>query len=154
MLRAGDMLVVRWVDRLGRNYGDVAEVIRQFMARGVIIRSVINGLTFDGATKDPMQKAVRDALIAFMAATAEAQAEATREAQKADIAHAKATEPHHYRGRKPSFDRAQLGIIRDLLAQDASPTAIAEAAGVSRQVVYRVQDDPAKAEAMLAQWGM
>jgi hypothetical protein len=24
---------------------------------------------------------------------------------------------------------------------------------VSRQVVYRVQDDPAKAEAMLAEWG-
>ena len=38
--------------------------------------------------------------------------------------------------------------------QDASPTAIADAAGVSRQVVYRVQDDPAKAEAMLAEWGM
>jgi hypothetical protein len=34
-------------------------------------------------------------------------------------------------------------------AQKASPTAIAEAAGVSR-----VQDDPAKAEAMLAEWGM
>jgi hypothetical protein len=35
-----------------------------------------------------------------------------------------------------------------------SPTAIAEAAGVSRQVVYRVHDDPTKAEAMLAEWGM
>ena len=75
----------RWVGRLGRNYADVTEVIRQFMARGVIIRTVINGLTCDGATKDPMQKAVRDALIAFMAATAEAQAEATREAQRAGI---------------------------------------------------------------------
>jgi hypothetical protein len=31
---------------------------------------------------------------------------------------------------------------------------IAEAAGVSRQVIYRVQDDPAKAEAMLAEWGI
>jgi hypothetical protein len=39
-------------------------------------------------------------------------------------------------------------------AQDASPSAIAEAAGVSWQVVYRVQDDPAKAEAILAEWGM
>jgi hypothetical protein len=38
-----------------------------------------------------------------------------------------------------------------MLAQDASPTAIAEAARVSRQVVYRVQDDPAKAEMMLAE---
>ncbi len=153
-LRSGDTLVVRWVDRLGRNYADVTETIRQFMGRGVIVRTVINGLVFDGATKDPMQKAVRDALIAFMAATAEAQAEATREAQRAGIEHAKAHEPHSYRGRKPSFDRAQLGIIRDMLAQDASPTAIAEAARVSRQVVYRVQDDPAKAEAMLVEWSM
>ena len=117
MLRSGDTLVVRWVDRLGRNYADVTDAIRQFMRRGVIVRTVINGLVFDGATKDPMQKAVRDALIAFMAATAEAQAEATREAQKAGIAHAKATEPHSYRGRKPSFDRAQLDIIRDMLAR-------------------------------------
>lgn len=51
-----------------------------------------------------------------------------------------------YRGRKPSFDRSQLDIIRDMLAQDASPSAIAKAASVSRQVVYRVKDDPAKAE--------
>ncbi len=91
LLLAGDTLVVRRVDRLGRNYADVTEVIRQFMARGVIIRTVINGLIFDGATKDPMQKAVRDALIAFMAATAEAQAEATREAQKARICGATTT---------------------------------------------------------------
>jgi putative DNA-invertase from lambdoid prophage Rac len=71
-LRAGDVLVVRWVDRLGRNYEDVCDAIRQFMGRGVIIRTVINGMTFDGATTDPIAKAVRDALIAFMAATAQA----------------------------------------------------------------------------------
>ena len=34
-------------------------------------------MTFDGSTTDQMQQAVRDALIAFMAATAEAQAEVT-----------------------------------------------------------------------------
>lgn len=154
LLRDGDQLVVRWVDRLGRNYTDVTEIIREFMARGVVIRTVINGLTFDGATKDPMQKAVRDALIAFMAATAEAQAEATKEAQRAGIAHHRANEPEKYRGRKPSFDRTQLDTIRDLLSAGKGPTAIAEAVGVSRQVVYRVQDDPAKAEAILTEWGM
>ena len=42
------------------------------MRRGVIIKTVINVMTFDGATKDAMQMAVRDALIAFMAATAQA----------------------------------------------------------------------------------
>jgi putative DNA-invertase from lambdoid prophage Rac len=69
-LRAGDVLVVRWVDRLGRNYDDVCATIRAFMARGVVIRTVINGMTFDGSTADPMQQAVRDALIGFLAATA------------------------------------------------------------------------------------
>jgi putative DNA-invertase from lambdoid prophage Rac len=65
-----------------------------------------------------------------------------------------ANEPQSYRGRKPSFDRAQLEIIRDMLAQDASPSAIAKAASVSRQVVYRVRDDPAKAETLVAEWGL
>jgi putative DNA-invertase from lambdoid prophage Rac len=78
MLRSGDTLVVRWVDRLGRNYIDVVDTIREFMRRGVIIKTVINGMTFDGSTADPMQQAVRDALVAFMAATAQAQAEATQ----------------------------------------------------------------------------
>jgi putative DNA-invertase from lambdoid prophage Rac len=60
MLRAGDTLVVRWVDRLGRNYTDVVDTIRKFMRRGVIIKTVINGMTFDGSTADPMQQAVRE----------------------------------------------------------------------------------------------
>ena len=42
------------------------------MRDGVIIKTVINGMIFDGQTKDPIQQAVRDALIAFMAAMAEA----------------------------------------------------------------------------------
>jgi putative DNA-invertase from lambdoid prophage Rac len=152
MLRAGDTLVVRWVDRLGRNYGDVCDTIREFIRRGVVVRTVINGLTFDGATKDPMQQAVRDALIAFMAATAQAQAEATKEAQRAGIAHAKANEDT-YRGRKPSYTRSQLKIVQDMIAQDAGISDIAKATSLSRQTVYRIKDDPAGAEATLAAWG-
>ncbi|WP_029670188.1 recombinase family protein, partial [Brucella suis] len=101
MLRKGDTLVVRWVDRLGRNYRDVTDTIQHFMRQGVIIRTVINNMTFDGSTQDPMQQAVRDALIAFMSATAQAQAEATKEAQKAGIAAAKADKDRGaYLGRK------------------------------------------------------
>src|SRR5262245_9753718 len=65
LLRSGDTLVVRWIDRLGRNYQDICETIREFMQRGVVIRTVINSITFDGATQDAMQCAVRDALIRF-----------------------------------------------------------------------------------------
>jgi putative DNA-invertase from lambdoid prophage Rac len=67
ILRAGDVLLVRWLDRLGRNYTDVTDTIRELMRRGVIIKTVINGMVFDGATTDAMQQAVRDTLIGFMA---------------------------------------------------------------------------------------
>ncbi len=124
------------------------------MRRGVVVRTVINGLTFDGATADPMQSAVRDALIGFMAALSQAQAEATKEAQKAGIAHAKAKgEASPYRGRAPSYDRAQLDVVRDMLGQGSGVSAAAKAAGLSRQAVYRIQADPAGAEATLAMWG-
>ncbi|GJD86681.1 Serine recombinase PinR [Methylobacterium hispanicum] len=151
MLRRGDTLVVRWVDRLGRNYGDVCDTIRELMRRGVIVRTVINNLTFDGATSDPMQQAVRDALIGFMAATAQAQAEATKEAQKAGIEHAKGREDA-YRGRKPSYNVAQLEVVQQLLAQGKSVTATAQATGVTRQTVYRIAANPEEAAAALARW--
>lgn len=158
MLRRDDVLVVRWVDRLGRNYADVTDTIRELMRRGVVIRTVINNMTFDGATKDPMQMAVRDALIAFMAATAQAQAEATKEAQRVGIDLAKVSVmengSRHYRGRKPTFTREQATIVRDMMGQQAGVSTIAKATGLSRQAIYRIHADPAKAEATLRQWGM
>jgi len=153
MLRAGDVLVVRWVDRLGRNYDDACDTIREFMRAGVVVKTVINSMTFDGATTDPIQKAVRDALIAFMAATAQAQAEATKEAQKAGIRHAVETAgAAKYRGRKPSFDRAQFEATRVMLGQEAGVSEIAKVTGLSRQTVYRIQADPQGQEAALGAW--
>jgi DNA invertase Pin-like site-specific DNA recombinase len=151
-LRAGDTLVVRWVDRLGRDYRDVTDNIREFMRMGVTVRTVINNMTFDGATKDPMQQAVRDALIAFMAATAQAQAEATKEAQKAGIANTRESEPEKYRGRRPSFDKEKLQLIREMLSQGAGASAIAAETGLTRQTILRVRADPAAAELALARW--
>jgi len=152
MLREGDTLVVRWVDRLGRNYQDVTDTIRGFMARGVVIKTIINNMTFDGATKDVMQVAVRDALIGFMAASAQAQAEATKEAQKAGIAHARNKE-NAYRGRKPSYTREQFENARDLIGKGVGVSEIAKVLGLTRQTVYRLKDDPATAEKALVAWG-
>lgn len=149
-LRAGDVLVVRWVDRLGRSYTDVTEVIREFMARGVIIKTVINGMVFDGATTDAMQMAVRDALIAFLAATAQAQAEATSEAQKAGIAHAKSRQGK-YRGRKPSYTRKQIEQVESLPA-GMNTTDAARATGLSRQAVLRIRANPQDAYNRVAKW--
>lgn len=152
ILRRGDVLVVRWVDRLGRNYRDVCDAIRTFMDRGIVIKTVINGMTFDGSTTDPIQMAVRDALIAFMAATAQAQAEATKEAQRAGIDHAKQAR-EKYRGRKPTFDSEQLSLVRDMLAKGDGASAIAKATGLTRQTILRIRNAPAKVEEAMARWG-
>src|SRR5262245_24413160 len=125
------------------------------MLRGIVIRTVINGITFDGATKDAMQCVVRDALIAFMAATAQAQAEAAREAQRAGIAHAKANgDVRAYKGRKPSYSRKQFETAQAMLGKSSSVGEVARTTGLTRQTVYRIKDDPGAAEATLAVWGM
>jgi hypothetical protein len=41
---------------------------------------VISNMTFDGSTTDPMQQTVRDALIAFIAATAPSRSHESRSA--------------------------------------------------------------------------
>jgi putative DNA-invertase from lambdoid prophage Rac len=153
LLRRGDTLVVRWVDRLGRNYADVVDTMRGFLRRGVIVKTVINSMVFDGSTADPMLCAVRDALIAFMAAAAQAQAEATKSAQRAGIDHARQRDPRPYRGRRPAYTRDQL--VRALGIAPGTP--IAQAArdiGLSRQAIYRLQANPVQAEATLQAWGL
>lgn len=155
MLRPGDTLVVRWIDRLGRNYEDVTDTIRLFLRRGVTIRTVINGMVFDGQAKDPMSVAVRDALIGFMAAMGQSQAEATKEAQKAGIEAAKVRqegEAGKYLGRKPTFTAEQVATVRDMIAKGASMVEVAKAANVSRGTAYRIKDDPAGTDAILARW--
>ena len=101
-----------------------------------------------------MQKAVSDALIAFMAAMAQAQAEGTKDAQRAGIAHARTTNPTAYRGRKPSFTREQVSTVLSLVGQGSlNVSQIAKAVGLERMAVARIKQDPAKAEQMLATWG-
>ena len=153
LLGRGDTLVVRWVDRLGRDYRDVSDSIRHFMREGVVIKTVTNGMVFDGATRDPIQQAVRDALIAFMAATAEAQAIATKEAQRAGIDAAK-SDPRSYRGRKPSFTRETYQTVARMLDQGAGASAISSVTKLSRQAILRIRDDRPAAERAMAVWGL
>lgn len=152
ILRAGDTLVVRWIDRLGRNYEDVTQNIRRFMDMGVTIRTVINGLTFDAQPKDDMTKAVRDALIAFMAASAAAQAEATKEAQTAGIAYKKTQEPEAYRGRKPSYTTDHVDQIIKMIDAGMGNNTVARAVDLSPMTVSRINADRVKAYAVLERW--
>lgn len=151
LLREGDTLVLRWVDRLGRNYDDVTATIRRFLETGVTVKTVINKMTFDGTPANPTDKAVRDALIGFLAAMAQAQAEATKEAQRAGIEHARA-HVGKFLGRKPVYTRAQFEEARALLEKGVPVYQIAKKLGVSRPTVDSIRDDPEKAIEVLKKW--
>ena len=97
-----------------------------------------------------MQMAVRDALIGFMAATAQAQAEAIKEAQSAGIQYAKSL--GKFKGRKPSYTRSQIEEVLAQHALQASASSIAMATGLSRQTVYRIIDNPERARIQLDAW--
>jgi len=100
-----------------------------------------------------MQQAVRDSLIAFMAAMAQSQAEATKEAQKAGIAHAlEHDDGMKYRGRKPTFTHEQFRLVRELLQQGIAVSSIAKTAGLKRQSIYRIQAEPERQLAALEAW--
>ena len=153
LLRDGDTLVVRWVDRLGRNYDDIQNNIRLFLDRGVTIRTVINGMTFDAKPPDAMAKAIRDAMLSFMSAMAEAQALAMKEAQSAGIAYAKANKPDSYKGRKPSYTAAQVSLIMQKFKEGDGVNKIARDVGLSKFSVSRITRDPDKALESLSRWG-
>lgn len=159
LLQPGDTLLVRWINRLGRDYDDVKSAIETFNRRGVTVKTVINSMVFKSDAElagDPVARAVQNAILGFMAAHAESEATAQREARRAGIAHAKARADAHtlYRGKKPTFDRETFNRVRDRLSTSAPVASVARETGLSRQAVQRIKSDPEKAEAALARWGL
>ena len=73
-----------------------------------------------------------------MAATAQAQAEATKEAQSAGIKAARLAEDSavKYGGRKPTFDVEQLHRTTERLSMGWTPSAIAVEIGIPPETVY------------------
>ena len=153
ILQKDDILIVRWIDCLGRDYADIVLTIREFLSRGVTIRTIIKPFVFDSFSNDPLQITIRDSLIAFMTASAQAQTERSKAAQKAGIKHAKAqSNLAAYRGRKPSFDADKLAQVRRMLIQGMRVSAIAKSTGLARTTIHRIRDDGENMESALAKW--
>lgn len=152
ILRDGDTLVVRWVDRLGRNYDDIQNNIREFINRGVTIKTVINNMVFDAKPTDAMAKAVRDAMLSFMSAMAEAQTTAMKEAQAAGIENAKTNNPLAYRGRKPSYTFDQVLEVMEKFEHGTGVNQIAREVGLSKFAVSRITRNPEGARERLYLW--
>jgi DNA invertase Pin-like site-specific DNA recombinase len=92
-------------------------------------------------------------MIAFLAATAQAQAEATKIAQQAGIELAK-EKGDRFRGRKPSYDRESFDLAVSLLELGNGPSAVSKETGLSRQTLIRIRDEPEAASAAMKRWGL
>ncbi|MBB3005337.1 DNA invertase Pin-like site-specific DNA recombinase [Paraburkholderia tropica] len=120
-LRHGGALVVRWLDRISRRYDELHATMRRLMDMGVRVECTLNGMVFDGCATDAIQKASRDAVLAFMAAQGEADYLNRAEMQRRGIAIAKAE--GKYTGRQRAHDYAAIKAWRAEQGASISKTA-------------------------------
>ncbi len=134
-LRAGDVLTVWKLDRLGRNTRHVLEVIDNLASREIGFRSLTEGLQTDG----PMGKA----MLTIMAAFAQLERDTMIERTRAGLAAAAANGRRGGRPRK--VDNADAAKARALRDKGVVAADIAKMLGVSRATAYRYLSDDAVA---------
>lgn len=125
-LRAGDVLVVWKLDRLGRSLPHLITVIQQLQARGIGFRSLSEQM--DTTT------AGGQLIFHIFGALAEFERALIRERTQAGLAAARAR--GRVGGRRPKLTPDQIEMARQLLAT-RSGAEVAEALHVSRATVYR-----------------
>lgn len=132
-LSDGGVLYVRWLDRISRRYDELNLVMRELMNMGVKVVCTLNGMTFDGTATSAIDKATRDAVLAFIAAQGEADYLNRREMQKRGIDMAKAR--GDYKGRSKTLDPATVKNWR--IEEKATIAATAQHFEISVATVKR-----------------
>jgi len=129
--REGDAIVVVGIDRLGRNAAEVMTTIRELGERGIVLRSLREGIDTSNATGRMVA--------GVLASLAELELELGRERRSA------AREARRARGqsvgRPKALDAAKAALAQRMHASGESASTIAQALKVSRATVYRVLAD-------------
>ena len=124
----GDAILIKKLDRLGRNTEDMITLIKEFDAMGVSIRFLDDGISTEGT----MGKMV----VTILSAVADAERQRILERTNEGRLEAKAKGVRF--GRKPSVDRK---AVRSLHAQGVGATEIANRLKIGRSTVYKVLTD-------------
>lgn len=126
--REGDAIVVVGIDRLGRNAAEVMATIRELGERGIVLRSLREGIDTSNATGRMVA--------GVLASLAELELELGRERRTA------ARDARRARGqaigRPKALDASKASLAQRMHASGESARTIAATLGVSRATVYRV----------------
>jgi DNA invertase Pin-like site-specific DNA recombinase len=127
-LRAGDVLVVWRLDRLGRSLPDLVSIVSDLEKQGIGFESLTE--------KIETGSAAGKLVFHVFAALAEFERNLIRERTQAGLAAARAR--GRKGGRKPSLDDKQIREIRALLRDPSiAVTDVAKRYGVSRTTLYK-----------------
>ncbi|KTC69784.1 transposase (resolvase, DNA invertase) [Legionella birminghamensis] len=124
----GDVILVKKLDRLGRDTADMIQLIKEFDAMGVSIRFLDDGISTEG----PMGKMV----VTILAAVA--QAERQRILERTNEGRIDAKLKGVKFGRKRTVDRDK---IISLYTSGIGATEIAKQIGIGRSTVYKLLQD-------------
>jgi DNA invertase Pin-like site-specific DNA recombinase len=129
--REGDAIVVVGIDRLGRNAAEVMTTIRELGERGIVLRSLREGID--------TSKAAGRMVAGVLASLAELELELGRERRSA------AREARRARGqsigRPKALDASKAALVRRMHTSGESANTIAATLNVSRATIYRVLAD-------------
>ena len=126
--RQGDAIVVVGIDRLGRNAAEVMTTIRDLGERGIVLRSLREGIDTSNASGRMVA--------GVLASLAELELELGRERRSAAREARRARGQHI--GRPKSLDSSKAALAQRMHASGESASTIAAALGVSRATVYGV----------------
>jgi len=121
----GDVILVKKLDRLGRDTADMIQLIKEFDAMGVAIRFLDDGISTEGT----MGKMV----VTILSAVAQAERERILERTNEGRIEAKAKGVQF--GRKRTIDRKKLLALH---GQGVGATDIAKKMGIGRSTVYKL----------------
>lgn len=125
-VESGDVILIKKLDRLGRDTADMVSLIKEFDSAGVKVRFLDDGISTEGS----MGKMVITILAAVAQAERERIMERTNEGRQAAQSNGVKF------GRKQSIDREQFTA---LVASGAGATEISKTMGIGRSTVYKLQ---------------
>lgn len=127
----GDVVLVKKLDRLGRDTADMIHLIKEFEEQGVAVKFLDDGISTEGE----MGKMVVTILSAV------AQAERHRILERTNEGRQEAKLKGIRFGRKRTVDRNQ---VLSMYSQGVGATAIANQLKIARSTVYKIIDDMKK----------